>query len=79
MEAVKVKHKTHCKIGELLKAEGRTQKWLAEQISTERKKVTSQMVSDWVNNRYPPHINYILKIQRVTGWTLDQMFEEVEE
>lgn len=66
-----MKIKIRCLIGELLKAEGRSQTWLAEKIGA-----TSPMVNDWCNGRKNPSIGYIMRIQKVTGWTLDQMFEE---
>lgn len=71
MEAVRVKIKVRCLIGELLKIEGRSQTWLADQI-----KATPPLVNDWCNGRGNPSIGYIMRIQKVTGWTLDQMFEE---
>jgi DNA-binding XRE family transcriptional regulator len=67
----KLNFSIRCNIGALLKAEGRSQTWLAKQI-----KVPSRMVSDWCNNRYSPHIGYILRIIKVTGWKLEDMFEE---
>lgn len=71
MEAFKVKIHIRCKIGDLLKSEGRTQTWLAERIET-----TPPKVNDWCQNKSNPSIGYILRIQKVTGWTLEQMFEE---
>jgi DNA-binding XRE family transcriptional regulator len=66
--------KIRCKIGELLKGEGRTQKWLAEQID-----VAPQQMNSWCRESGSlPSIGYIMRIQKVTGWTLEQMFEEVE-
>lgn len=71
MEALKLKIKVRCKIAELLEAEGRKQTWLAAQIEA-----TPGMVNDWCKGKYLPHVGYILRIQKVTGWTIDQMFEE---
>lgn len=71
MEACKVKVKVRCNIGELLKNEGRSQTWLAERIGT-----TPPKVNDWCQNKSNPSIGYIMRIQKVTGWTLEQMFEE---
>lgn len=67
----KLNFSIRCNIGALLKAEGRTQTWLAKQIN-----VTPRMVSDWCNNRYTPHVGYIMRIRKVTGWSLEMMFEE---
>jgi plasmid maintenance system antidote protein VapI len=71
MEALKVKIQVRCNIGLLLKNEGRTQTWLAEQIGA-----TAPMVNDWCKGKANPSIGYILRVQKVTGWTLDKMFEE---
>lgn len=71
MEASKVKIQVRCNIGLLLKTEGRSQTWLAEQIGA-----TAPMVNDWCKGKTNASIGYILRIQKVTGWTLDQMFEE---
>jgi ribosome-binding protein aMBF1 (putative translation factor) len=72
--ALKVKIKVRCKIGELLKSEGRSQTWLAEQIQS-----TPPQVNDWCTGKYIPSIGYIMRIQKATGWTLDQIFEEIKE
>lgn len=69
-----MKIKVNCFIGELLKSEGRSQTWLAEQIGA-----TAQLVNDWCKGRSNPTIEYIFLIQKVTGWTLDQMFEEKQQ
>lgn len=70
-EEPKVKIKVRCLIGELLKLEGRSQTWLADQIGA-----TAPLVNEWCKEKTNPSIGYIMRIQRVTGWTLDQMFEE---
>lgn len=70
----KLKIKVHCKIGELLKEEGRSQQWLADKIGAKR-----QQVNNWCSNKGSmPSIGYILKMQKVTGWSLEQMFEEIK-
>lgn len=71
MGVPKLNFSIRCNIGTLLKNEGRTQAWLAKQID-----VPARMISDWCNNRYTPHIGYIMRIKKVTGWELEQMFEE---
>lgn len=71
MGELKLKLSIRCNIGSLLKSEGRTQTWLSKQIN-----VPSRMVSDWCNNRYVPHVGYILRIIKVTGWKIEDMFEE---
>jgi DNA-binding XRE family transcriptional regulator len=71
MGVLKLDVKLKCNIGHKLKEEGRSQAWLAKQID-----VNPRMVSDWCNNRYTPHVGYVLKISRVTGWKLEEMFEE---
>lgn len=59
-------------IGKLLESEGRTKVWLAGQIGA-----TKQQVSSWCHPDGPiPHIGYIMRIMKATGWTLEQMFEE---
>lgn len=71
MEVLKLKIKVRCKIGELLKTEGRSQTWLADKIDT-----TPQLVNDWCKGKYVPSIGYILRIMKATGWKLEDMFEE---
>lgn len=77
MGDLKLKVKVRCKIGELLKNEGRSQTWLADKISEGLSEpVRPQLVNDWCNGRGTPSVGYLLRIQRVTGWSLEQMFEE---
>lgn len=71
MEALKVKIQVRCNIGLLLRKEGRSQTWLAEQIGA-----TAPMVNDWCKGKTNPSIGYILRIQRITGWGLEDMFKE---
>lgn len=69
------KPKVRCKIGDLLKEEGRSQTWLADKIEA-----TRQQINSWCNEDGPtPSIGYIMRIQKITGWTLEQMFEEIKE
>lgn len=80
MGALKLKLRVRNNIGDLLEAEGRSKTWLAKSISVGLKKpISPQMVVDWCSNRSQPSIAYIMRIQKVTGWTIDQMFEEVNE
>lgn len=44
---------------------------LAEQIGTSK-----QTFNKWVKNRDQPTIGYVVRIHKVTGWTLEEMFEE---
>lgn len=37
---------------------------------------TKQQFSYWVKNIKQPHVGYVLRIHKVTGWRLDEMFEE---
>lgn len=71
MGAIKLKIKVRCKIGELLKSEGRSMTWLAGQIEA-----TPQLVNDWCKGKYTPHVGYILRIIKATGWKIEDMFEE---
>jgi plasmid maintenance system antidote protein VapI len=66
-----VKVKVRCLLGEKLKSEGRSQTWLAEQIGTH-----PPMVNDWVKGKATPSIGYILRICKVTGWKVEELFEE---
>lgn len=71
MEAVRMKIKVRCLVGEMLKAEGRSQTWLADKIGAH-----VPLVNDWCTGKTNPSIGYILRIQRVTGWRLEDMFKE---
>lgn len=73
----KLKINVRCKIGELLKKEGRSKAWLAREISYGLDKpVPAQMVSDWCANRYALSAAYIYRICKVTGWRIEDIFEE---
>lgn len=75
--AVKMKIQVRCNISSLLKEMNKTQSWLAREISDGLDSpVSAQMISDWCNNRYVPHVGYILRMIRVTGWKIEDMFEE---
>lgn len=37
---------------------------------------TRQQFGKWLRNDEQPSIGYVLRIYRVTGWTLEEMFEE---
>jgi hypothetical protein len=80
VEATKVKLRARNNIAKLLQKTGSSKAWLAREISYGLEKpVPSQMVSDWCSNRTQPSIAYIMRILKITGWSLEEMFEEVEE
>ncbi len=37
---------------------------------------TKQQFSRWVLNLEQPHVGYVLRIAKLTGWTIEEMFEE---
>lgn len=63
-----------CNLDKLIKENGIKQSWLAEKVGA-----TKQQMNAWVKNRSLPSIGYILIIIKVTGWKLEDIFEEVEE
>lgn len=66
------KIKVKCNIGYLLEKEGRTQSWLAKQIGASK-----QQMNNWCSEDGSiPNIGYIMRIQKATGWRLEEMFEE---
>lgn len=77
MGVVQMKVKAKCKIGELLKRDGKTQAWLAREISHGLEiPVSTQLISDWSNGRGTPSHGYTLRMIKATGWQYEEMFEE---
>lgn len=75
---MKVKVKSN--LGEIIESRGLKLKWVADQI-----KATQAQLTNWCKNdeetgyaKSTPNVVYILKLQRLLGINVEEMFEEVE-
>ncbi|TYR75595.1 hypothetical protein FZC79_10535 [Rossellomorea vietnamensis] len=73
-----MKSKVRSRLGEIIEAKGLKMKWVAEQIEATQSQVTNWCKNEKGYANSTPNVVYILKLQRVLGVSVEEMFEEVE-
>ncbi len=63
-----------CNLRELLKREGKSMNWLAKIAGASSRSQAQRWCSGEI-----PHPGYLLRISKETGWTLEEMLEEIVE
>lgn len=70
---VQIKMNLQSNIKTLMKRDGWSNRRLAAAVGA-----THQQVDRWRHGEFP-HIGYILRMMKVTGWKVEEMFEESKE
>ncbi|WP_025910631.1 helix-turn-helix transcriptional regulator [Priestia flexa] len=74
----KMKTAVRSNLGDIIKSKGLVQKWVAEQIGA-----TPAQINKWSTNKdglavSTPHVLYILRLEKVLGVKVSEMYEEVK-
>lgn len=62
-----------CKIGKIIDNKGLRRKFIADKLG-----VTSQQLSNWVNNRSFPTVDKLFKIADLLDCKVDDLYERME-